>query len=72
MLFVPATSERFFAKALGSDADGIIFDLEDSVAASQKALARKDLVSALNASISESRRWPFGSMELNPLTCTRM
>lgn len=48
MLFVPATSERFFAKALASDADGIIFDLEDSVAEAQKDQARKILVSALN------------------------
>jgi len=36
MLFVPATSERFFSKALASDADGIIFDLEDAVAEGQK------------------------------------
>jgi malyl-CoA/(S)-citramalyl-CoA lyase len=48
MLFVPATSERFFFPALGSDADGIIFDLEDSVAEGQKRLARSTLVSALN------------------------
>ena len=31
-LFVPADSERKIAKALDSDADAIIFDLEDSVA----------------------------------------
>jgi malyl-CoA/(S)-citramalyl-CoA lyase len=48
MLFVPATSDRFFSKALASDADGIIFDLEDAVAEGQKELARKLLVSALN------------------------
>src|ERR1700724_2193396 len=48
MLFVPATSERFFSKALASDADGIIFDLEDAVADRQKEAARKLLVSALN------------------------
>ena len=48
MLFVPATSERFFAKAIHSDADGIIFDLEDSVAEGQKDSARKTLVSVLN------------------------
>src|SRR6478672_11898119 len=40
MLFVPATSERFFSKALASDADGIIFDLEDAVAEGQKESAR--------------------------------
>ena len=48
MLFVPTTSERFFSKALASDADGIIFDLEDAVAEGQKESARKLLVSALN------------------------
>lgn len=48
MLFVPSTSERFFFKAIASDADGIIFDLEDSVAEGQKEPARKALVSALN------------------------
>ncbi len=31
-LFVPADSERKIAKALDSDADAVIFDLEDSVA----------------------------------------
>ena len=45
-LFVPADSERKIAKALDSEADAIIFDLEDSVAPGQKAAARailKDL-----------------------------
>lgn len=45
-LFVPADSEKKIAKALDSDADAIIFDLEDSVATGQKAAARtilKDL-----------------------------
>ena len=39
-LFVPADSERKIAKALESDADAIIFDLEDSVAPAQKEKAR--------------------------------
>jgi len=39
-LFVPADSEKKIAKALDSDADAIIFDLEDSVASGQKAAAR--------------------------------
>ena len=45
-LFVPADSERKIAKALESEADAIIFDLEDSVAPAQKSTARailKDL-----------------------------
>lgn len=40
LLFVPADSERKFAKAQGSGADGLILDLEDSVAPDRKALAR--------------------------------
>src|SRR3954462_1615116 len=39
-LFVPADSEKKIAKALASDADAVIFDLEDSVAPGQKAAAR--------------------------------
>ena len=35
-LFVPADSERKIARALESEADAVIFDLEDSVAPSQK------------------------------------
>jgi len=42
-LFVPADSERKIAKALDSEADAIIFDLEDSVAPAQKATAREIL-----------------------------
>jgi citrate lyase subunit beta/citryl-CoA lyase len=39
-LFVPADSERKVEKALESEADAIIFDLEDSVVPAQKAAAR--------------------------------
>ena len=39
-LFVPADSEKKIAKALDSEADALIFDLEDSVAPAQKAAAR--------------------------------
>jgi citrate lyase subunit beta/citryl-CoA lyase len=42
-LFVPADSERKITKALDSDADAIIFDLEDSVAPQQKKTAREIL-----------------------------
>jgi citrate lyase subunit beta / citryl-CoA lyase len=42
-LFVPADSERKIAKALDSEADAIIFDLEDSVAPAQKQAAREVL-----------------------------
>jgi citrate lyase subunit beta / citryl-CoA lyase len=42
-LFVPADNERKIAKALDSQADAIIFDLEDSVAPAQKSAAREIL-----------------------------
>jgi citrate lyase subunit beta/citryl-CoA lyase len=42
-LFVPADSDKKVARALESDADAIIFDLEDSVAPEQKAIAREIL-----------------------------
>jgi citrate lyase subunit beta/citryl-CoA lyase len=42
-LFVPADSERKITRALDSDADAIIFDLEDSVAPAMKAVAREIL-----------------------------
>ena len=42
-LFVPADSERKIAKALDSDSDAIIFDLEDSVAPANKEGAREIL-----------------------------
>ena len=42
-LFVPADSEKKIARALASDADAVIFDLEDSVAPAQKATAREKL-----------------------------
>ena len=39
-LFVPADSEKKIGKAIDSEADAIIFDLEDSVVPAQKAAAR--------------------------------
>jgi citrate lyase subunit beta/citryl-CoA lyase len=39
-LFVPADSETKIAKAIKTDADAVIFDLEDSVVPAQKAAAR--------------------------------
>jgi citrate lyase subunit beta/citryl-CoA lyase len=49
-LFVPADSERKIGKALESDADAIIFDLEDSVAPALKATAREVLRNLLKRS----------------------
>ncbi|MCL6729731.1 HpcH/HpaI aldolase/citrate lyase family protein [Sphingomonas hankyongi] len=42
-LFVPADSEKKVLKALETDADAVIFDLEDSVVPDRKAAARKIL-----------------------------
>jgi citrate lyase subunit beta / citryl-CoA lyase len=44
-LFVPADSDKKIAKAIESDADAIIFDLEDSVVPGRKAAARDILKS---------------------------
>jgi citrate lyase subunit beta / citryl-CoA lyase len=40
LLFVPSVDERRMEKALAMDADGVVFDLEDAVAVSQKPGAR--------------------------------
>ncbi len=46
-LAVPASSERFIAKARGLPADELFLDLEDAVAPSAKAQARVNAVAAL-------------------------
>jgi len=49
-LFVPADSERKISKALDSEADAIIFDLEDSVTPAMKPVARDVLKTLLKRS----------------------
>ncbi len=49
LLFVPADSERKIEKALGSGADVVILDLEDSVAPAAKPEARKLATEVLSA-----------------------
>ena len=61
-LFVPADSERKIAKALDSEADAIIFDLEDSVAPAQKATAR-DILKNLPKRSNGPEWW----VRVNPL-----
>jgi citrate lyase subunit beta/citryl-CoA lyase len=61
-LFVPADSERKIAKALDSEADAIIFDLEDSVAPAQKAAAREIL-----KGLGKRDSGPFWWVRINPL-----
>ena len=61
-LFVPADSEKKVAKAVGSDADAIIFDLEDSIAPGQKAAAR-DILKGLARRSGGPAWW----VRINPL-----
>jgi citrate lyase subunit beta/citryl-CoA lyase len=50
LLFVPASSEKFFAKAKASQADTLIFDLEDAVAPERKPVARETMKEVLHDS----------------------
>ena len=61
-LFVPANSETKIIKALDSDADAIIFDLEDSVAPGLKAVAR-DVIRNLPKRSGGPQWW----VRVNPL-----
>ncbi|QOZ28052.1 CoA ester lyase [Bradyrhizobium sp. CCBAU 51753] len=61
LLFVPADSERKFAKADGIGADALILDLEDSVAPSRKAFARDAVKNLLGG----PRNWSF-LVRINP------
>src|SRR3982750_2064731 len=61
-LFVPADSERKIAKALESDADAVILDLEDSVAPDMKAGAR-DILKNLPKRSNGPQWW----VRVNPL-----
>ncbi len=47
MLFVPATNEKFIAKAAERGADAIILDLEDSIPPAEKPNARSALANAV-------------------------
>lgn len=49
LLFVPGHKRDWIDKALASNADAIIIDLEDSVPAADKELARSNALSALDA-----------------------
>jgi citrate lyase subunit beta/citryl-CoA lyase len=57
LLFVPADSERKFAKAAGIGADALILDLEDSVAPAQKDAARAHVARWLDE--KAARNWAF-------------
>jgi citrate lyase subunit beta / citryl-CoA lyase len=64
-LFVPADDEKKLAKALGSGADALIIDLEDSVASAAKARARRIAVEFLHAAAQGARPRLF--VRVNPL-----
>lgn len=64
LLFVPADSEKKRTKALGSEADGLILDLEDSVAESAKAAARDGTAAFLK---SADRQGKAIVVRVNPL-----
>ncbi|KIJ54837.1 hypothetical protein M422DRAFT_24729 [Sphaerobolus stellatus SS14] len=54
-LYVPSSSTKMLQKSLTSNADTLIYDLEDSVAPLQKQAARENLVKFLNdPSLAES------------------
>ena len=62
-LFVPADSNKKMMKALESEADAVIFDLEDSVALSQKGMARELLSLLPDRREAGPERW----VRINPL-----
>src|SRR5271154_2222102 len=57
LLFVPGDSERKFARARECGADALILDLEDSVAASEKAAARAHVAGLIGP--DAKRAWKF-------------
>jgi citrate lyase subunit beta / citryl-CoA lyase len=62
-LFAPGDSEKKMTKAVASNADIALFDLEDAVAAENKPLARQLVRSVLSANASErARLW----VRINP------
>jgi citrate lyase subunit beta / citryl-CoA lyase len=61
-LFVPANSEKKIARALESEADALIFDLEDSVAPQAKARAREIL-----GGLPKRSGGPLWWVRINPL-----
>lgn len=65
LLFVPADSERKLARGVESGADALILDLEDSVAAANRGVARRQAREFLDAHGRERiRRY----VRINPLT----
>jgi citrate lyase beta subunit len=55
LLFAPGSDEHKLRKALDSDADAVVADLEDAVAPAGKAAARELVVRVLSAPVSDTR-----------------
>jgi citrate lyase subunit beta/citryl-CoA lyase len=63
ILFVPGDSPKKVEKALASEADALVLDLEDSVAAEKKAEARANVAQWLSADRGGKTLW----VRVNPL-----
>ena len=66
LLFVPGDSERKFARARDCGADALILDLEDSVAASEKANARSHVAGLIEPGRNAPGRSSCASMRSTP------
>lgn len=66
LLFVPGDAERKIEKALATKADAVVLDLEDSVTAARKPVARELVAAVLStpAAAGAPQRW----VRINPIT----
>ncbi len=62
-LFAPGDSDKKMGKAIASEADIALLDLEDSVTPANKSAARQAVAAQLNAAEDRSRIW----VRINPL-----
>jgi citrate lyase subunit beta/citryl-CoA lyase len=63
-LFAPGDSEKKMGKAIASDADIALLDLEDSVVPARKAEAREMVAAAIAGAANKARVW----VRVNPLS----
>jgi len=57
LLFIPSHIQKFYPKIDNSNADAIVFDLEDSVPPISKAAARKILLSQFNSTTFKEKKF---------------
>ncbi len=67
LLFVPADSEKKIAKSITSEADAVVFDLEDSISTANKSRARDHIAEFLN-NHDQSESEPKFYVRINDLT----